>query len=253
MTTPGRPISARDLNAAESSARTAHPATGSFLAFDNGSSLALRNPRRMSQASGNGSPKRRPFSVTINRDSGMGTLYLGNRADLNSIVLAGSVSVMPDVDWLAQEGWSPDTGELPIDCSSALGPSDRGVLLGFAPIVDGAATRWRVCVDGSGALDGRAQQRPIARIHFDGGVYTVEQYVLGTVNIGPLYVYNPLNRPPISCDIVQDAYGPVYLDNPAGHVGASSPLLDSVEFIVRTSDGLGRITLSALRRILANG
>ncbi len=47
MTTPGRPISARDLNAVESSARSAHPATGSFLAVDNGSALSLRNPRRV--------------------------------------------------------------------------------------------------------------------------------------------------------------------------------------------------------------
>ena len=46
MTTPGRPISARDLNAVESSARSAHPGASSYLAAHNGAELALRNPRR---------------------------------------------------------------------------------------------------------------------------------------------------------------------------------------------------------------
>ena len=50
MTTPGRPISARDLNAVESSARSAHPGASSYLVAHNGAELALRNPRRAAPA-----------------------------------------------------------------------------------------------------------------------------------------------------------------------------------------------------------
>lgn len=72
MTTPGRPISARDLNAVESSARSAHPGAGSFLAVDNGSALALRNPRRVAPPSSPaGAGAEAVPAVVISADAGI--------------------------------------------------------------------------------------------------------------------------------------------------------------------------------------